>query len=118
MILWLAGLGASIGAVLRYAVTNFVKRIWKYNWPLPTLLINLSGALILGFVFGMKVLPTTYALVGTGILGGYTTFSTMNVELLGLMHKWNSKSFWTYFLLSYAGGLILVFAGFYLGRMF
>ncbi len=92
MNLLLAGLGASLGAMLRYFFTNYGKKHWekignKYsNLPFPTLFINLTGAFILGFIFSIGVPPFFYALVGTGVLGGYTTFSTLNTELVSLFH--------------------------------
>lgn len=116
--LLLAGLGAGVGACLRYWVTNFGKKHWQYNWPLPTLFINLTGAFILGIIYALKVNTLAYALIGTGILGGYTTFSTMNVELLSLFNNGVRKPFWMYFICTYLGGLVLVFAGFYLGKVF
>lgn len=86
----LAGIGASIGAMLRYAITNYGKKHWEWignkfsNLPTPTLLINLTGALILGLIFGIGANTFIYALLGTGVMGGYTTFSTMNTELVEL----------------------------------
>ena len=91
----IAGLGASLGAILRYFITNYGKKHWEelkkhyLNLPFPTLFINLTGTLILGFVFGIKVNPFFYALVGTGVMGGYTTFSTLNTELVALYHSKN-----------------------------
>ena len=124
MNLLLAGIGASIGAMIRYAITNYGKRHWEWfgkkfsNLPIPTLLINLTGAFILGFVFGIKANVLVYAIVGTGVLGGYTTFSTMNTELVELYKSKNYRGLTFYALASYLGGLILVFTGYYLGTLF
>lgn len=112
-----AGFGAIWGAVLRYFITNYGKKNWTQNFPYATLLINLTGALLLGLVFARKFSPFVYALVGTGVLGGYTTFSTLNVELLSHWQDHNYKVFWLYALLSYGGGLILVILGYKLGIM-
>ena len=120
----LAGIGASIGAMLRYAITNYGKKHWEWignkfsNLPTPTLFINLTGAFILGFIFGIKTNVFIYAIVGTGVLGGYTTFSTMNTELVELYKSKNYRGFIFYALSSYLGGLILVFVGFYLAILF
>lgn len=120
----IAGLGASLGAILRYLITNYGKKHWEelkkhyLNLPFPTLFINLTGTLILGILFGMKVNPFFYALVGTGVMGGYTTFSTLNTELVGLYHSKNYSGLVLYALASYVGGLILVYVGYYLGRLF
>ena len=120
----LAGIGASIGAMLRYAITNYGKKHWEWicnkfsNLPTPTLFINLTGAFILGFIFGIKTNVFIYAIVGTGVLGGYTTFSTMNTELVELYKSKNYRGFIFYALSSYLGGLILVFVGYYLAILF
>lgn len=124
MNLLLAGIGASIGAMIRYAITNYGKKHWEWfgkkfsNLPIPTLFINLTGAFILGFVFGIKANVFVYAIVGTGVLGGYTTFSTMNTELVELYKSKNYRGLTFYALASYFGGLILVFTGYYLGTLF
>lgn len=120
--LLLAGLGASLGAMLRYAITNYGKKHWEWvgkrfsNLPIPTLFINLTGAFILGLIFGIGTSIFFYALVGTGALGGYTTFSTMNTELVELYKSQNYRGLAFYAVSSYLGGVILVFLGFYVGK--
>lgn len=112
-----AGIGAIFGALIRYAITNYGKKNWPKSFPYATLLINLSGAFLLGFVFALNLPIFVYAFLGTGILGGYTTFSTLNVELLGKLKDKSYKVFWTYLIASYLGGLILVFIGFSVGKL-
>lgn len=46
-----AGFGAIWGAILRYGITNYGKKHWSKKFPYATLLINLTGALLLGFIF-------------------------------------------------------------------
>lgn len=110
-----AGLGAVIGAVLRYAITNFGKRNFSSSFPYATLLINLTGTFMLGLLFALKTPIFIYALVGTGILGGYTTFSTLNVELLALLNNKKYSTFLGYLLISYGGGLLLIYLGYIIG---
>lgn len=123
MIFLLAGIGASLGAILRYAITNYGKKHWEWvdkkfcNLPIPTLFINLTGTLILGFIFGIGVNAFIYALVGTGVMGGYTTFSTMNTELVELYKSNNYRGLIFYALSSYVGGVILILLGYYLGKL-
>lgn len=112
---WLAGLGAALGAVLRYEVTAVGKKLgWEF-WI--TALINLSGAFLLGLLFGLGSSKGIYAFIGTGILGGYTTFSTMNSELVSLLKGHDYRNLLYYLLVTYLGGLILVYGGWYLGRL-
>lgn len=111
----LAGIGASIGAMLRYAITNYGKKHWEWignkfsNLPTPTLFINLTGVLILGLIFGIGANTFIYALLGTGVMGGYTTFSTMNTELVELYKSKNYRGLVFYAVSSYLGGLVLVY---------
>lgn len=112
-----AGCGAIFGAIARYAITNYGKKNWSAKFPYATLLINLSGAFLLGLLFALQLPVFVYAFLGTGVLGGYTTFSTLNVELLGKLKDKKYKIFWEYLFASYAGGLLLVFLGFALGKI-
>ena len=107
----IVGCGAMIGAVIRYWVTNIYKRM-QWDWPLATLLINLSGAFLLGLLtnhFANNQMAINFW--GVGVLGGYTTFSTFNTELLALIdeHRWFTMGL--YLLLSYVGGIALAFLG-------
>lgn len=112
-----AGCGAIFGAIIRYAITNYGKKNWSKVFPFATLLINLTGAFLLGIVFALNLPTFVYAFLGTGVLGGYTTFSTLNVELLGKLKDKKYKVFWIYLIASYIGGLILVFLGYSIGKI-
>ena len=119
----LAGIGASIGAMLRYAITNYGKKHWEWIGNKFSglggggLVINLTGALILGLIFGIGANTFIYALLGTGVMGGYTTFSTMNTELVELYKSKNYRGLVFYAVSSYLGGLVLVYCGYYLGNL-
>lgn len=106
-----AGCGAMVGALLRYFLTVMYKRL-HWDWPLATLLINLSGAFLLGLLthhyIGNHTLMTFW---GVGVLGGYTTFSTFNTELVALINEHRWAALWMYLLLSYCGGIALAFLG-------
>lgn len=107
------GFGAAIGAVLRYGINRFFERK-PHPFPKATLLINLSGALILGILAGLQIDQQVYLLLGTGIMGGYTTFSTMTIELFTLL-KSNRQLFYLYFLSTYVVGLTASFIGLMIG---
>jgi len=77
--------GVALGAVARYAVALLVAMFWKRDFPLATLLINVSGSFVLGFfsTFAagrISVDPMWRLLVATGFIGAYTTFSTFEYE--------------------------------------
>ena len=69
-----------IGAVLRFLVDRAVSRRVARAFPFGTLVVNLSGALLLGFISGVALSPHLALLVGTAFVGSYTTFSTWMLE--------------------------------------
>ena len=75
----LAAVGGA-GAVLRFAVDGWVDRRTDGSFPSGTLAVNLSGALVLGLVAGIGLHGAALAIVATGALGSYTTFSTWMFE--------------------------------------
>ncbi|MDN5765585.1 MAG: fluoride efflux transporter CrcB [Humibacillus sp.] len=81
--------GGGLGAVLRFVVDGLVRERIRSPFPFGTAVINLSGSLVLGFLTGLTlaaVVTPTWALVaGTGLMGGYTTFSTASVETMRLL---------------------------------
>lgn len=85
--LWVA-LAAAAGAVLRYLLDRAVQQRNASPLPWGTFVINVSGSLALGFVTGMALhhgwSSTAVAILGTGLLGGYTTWSTFVWESVAL----------------------------------
>lgn len=119
MIYLLAGLGAAIGAILRYTIS-----LWQPQWhfykgkelfPIATLMINLSGSLLLGFISAKQLAQPLQFFFATGVCGGFTTFSTFNKELFTLLRRRDYLSFSAYILLSYLGGFCAVVLGFIMG---
>ena len=82
------GLGAAVGAALRYLVDQIVQHQHDQTFPWGTLVINVSGSLLLGLTIGLAAhhgLPEVAAtVVGVGVLGGYTTWSTYLWESIAL----------------------------------
>jgi CrcB protein len=82
--LWLS-LGALVGANLRYAISRFTARFLSADFPFGTLIINVSGSLLVGFFLiwtTERVLadPKWRLLVAIGFCGSYTTFSSYAFE--------------------------------------
>ncbi|MCI1632617.1 MAG: fluoride efflux transporter CrcB [Liquorilactobacillus nagelii] len=115
MLIVLIGLGSSCGAICRYLITQSLKK--KSGWPWATLLINLTGSFLLGFLFGSKLASSLYLILGVGVLGGYTTFSTLNVELLALHRSHDQRLELAYALASYLIGLLLAILGVIIGQV-
>ena len=78
------GLGGFIGAVSRYAVSKYFSSLLP-AFPLGTLVVNILGSFILGFIlysvsFGKTLSSDTRDFIAVGILGGFTTMSTFAFE--------------------------------------
>lgn len=110
----LVGSGAALGAMIRFTLNNYFEPRTK-RLPKSTFFINLTGSFILGCLFGAKLSPEWFLFLGTGLMGGYTTFSTFNFELL-LLLKDDRKMFYRYFFLTYGLGLIASFLGVLIGN--
>ena len=89
--LFLVGLGGLLGSMLRYTIGGMIVR-WKSGWtfPLETLLINVTGCVVIGLLAGLSewrgvFTGSTRAFLFTGVLGGYTTFSAFGFETFQLM---------------------------------
>lgn len=83
-----------LGALLRFGVQTAVHAARPRTFPLGILLVNISGSFALGLLIGATVTGTVMLVVGTGLLGGYTTFSTWMVDSVRLaeggagVHAW------------------------------
>lgn len=83
--LWTGIAAASaLGAVLRFWLDGLVSRRLAGRTPAGTLVVNLSGAVALGLLAGAGADHGAYAVLGVGLVGSYTTFSTWMLESLWL----------------------------------
>lgn len=80
-------IGGALGAPLRYLVDRFVQSRIDSVFPWGTFAVNLAGSLVLGGVLGsVSVLhPDVALLLGTGVCGGLTTFSSFGFETMRLL---------------------------------
>ncbi len=116
MIPLLLAFAGGLGAVTRFVVdAEVARRSSGLGLPLGTAVINITGSLLLGWVTGWWAFhtgdPGVRSMLGTGFLGGYTTFSTACVEAARLARAGRS---WAV-LLHAAGMLVLSVAGAALG---
>lgn len=77
------------GAVARYLVDGWVQNAWRGPFPAGTFVVNMSGSAVLGIITGWVLARggapvEAKALLGTGFVGAYTTFSTLTYESLRL----------------------------------
>ena len=91
IILLLVALAGGLGAGCRFVLDTLIRRRTTMDFPVGTMVINISGSFLLGLVTGCAVaglLPEpTAVVVGTGFLGGYTTFSTASFETVRLAQQ-------------------------------
>jgi fluoride exporter len=74
------GLLGGVGAVARFALDGAVSRRVGREFPYGTLAVNLVGAFVLGVFVGLALSDATYRLLGIGLVGAFTTFSTWAFE--------------------------------------
>jgi CrcB protein len=113
--------GSGIGGVVRLLLGNFVQQRMGASFPFGTLIINITGSFLLGFLIRYAlgtpdVTPEIRAMLTTGFCGGYTTFSTYSYETATLIEDGRYERASLYILLSVAVALLGVFAGFATAR--
>ena len=115
------GIGGGIGAIARFFVGKKVVEQWGSSFPYGTLLINISGAIVIGFLMTLLVernVSDTFwrSLFVVGFLGGYTTFSSYTWEALHLFEEGRLGAAFAYIGLSNAVGLGCCALGIILAR--
>lgn len=81
MITLMVALAGGLGAALRHGVDVRLSTPDGARLPHATLAVNLTGSLVLGLLVGAQAGADTLSALGTGVLGGYTTFSAASVEV-------------------------------------
>ena len=106
--------GGSIGAVCRHGVFLLIQRFAGAAFPAGTLAVNLLGSFLIGFIWCLDEThwPHEWRLfVFTGLLGGFTTFSTFTRETFQLFKIGDWKTAMIYITISNVFGILLVFCG-------
>jgi fluoride exporter len=115
-LVWYVAIGSGIGGAARLLLGNLIQQKMGASFPLGTLLINITGSFVLGFLLRYflatpHVAPELRALLTTGFCGGYTTFSTFSFETATLIEDGRYERASVYIALSVALSLLGVFAG-------
>ncbi len=117
----LVGLAGALGALVRYFIGRFFAERVSSQFPLGTLIINVSGAFLIGLLAGLvshKVFSVyVQVVVATGFLGGYTTFSTMQWESVQLIRSGATSQAARYLIGTFALGLLVAAGGWMLGGL-
>lgn len=116
MLYFIVFLGAGIGGALRHGVNVGAARLFGFGFPYGTLIVNVLGSFVMGlfagfFVFRPGIPQHVRLFLTTGILGGFTTYSSFSLDTALLIER---HAYWlaaAYVAGSLAAGLIALFAG-------
>jgi len=112
-LVWIGVLvGGGVGATLRFLVDGAVAARAGKAFPFGTLVVNLSGAIVLGLLAGLALPHDISMVVGTGVVGSYTTFSTWMLESQRLAEERQNR----YATINVVVSLVLGLAAAALGR--
>jgi fluoride exporter len=115
---WVAvALLGGVGALARFLFDAAVAEGGDSPFPVGTLAVNLSGAALLGIVVGAALQGAALTVVGGGLLGSYTTFSTWMFESQRLGEAGRATLLWLNIGLSLLAGLLALTLGHWLGGL-
>jgi CrcB protein len=117
-LVWL-GIGAlgGVGALARFLLDGAIAGRLGRSFPFGTLVVNISGAFVLGVLAGATLDDDGYRLLGTGLVGAFTTFSTWALESHRLGEDGQLRLGTLNFLASLALGVAAVWLGRELGGL-
>lgn len=109
--------GAALGGVARFGLAGFIQQRAGPSFPTGTMVVNVSGALVLGFLVRLasqsaSITPEMRLFLTTGFCGGYTTFSTFSYETTTLLQDGEYLTATSYVLISVLGSLAATLLGF------
>lgn len=110
------GIGGFFGAIARYLISEFQKKITP-SFPYGTLIVNLLGSLLLGLFTGSSISSPWILLLGTGFMGAFTTFSTLNLESVQFRFKQKWGNLFWYLGITYTMGILLASIGYLLSLL-
>jgi CrcB protein len=112
--------GGALGSGARYLVSTWAARTLGAEFPRGTLLVNVSGSFVLAVIValpGSRVSPEVRLFLGAGLLGGFTTYSSFNVETLALLEQGSTALALANVALTVLGCLVAGLAGLLVGRL-
>ncbi len=123
MVWFMVALGGAVGSVLRYGASRLAVTYFGPSTVLDTFFVNVTGSFALGVFIALTLekvsVPAEYrALVAVGLLGGYTTFSTLSVEAMRLAESGEVLKAGLSVAGNVAVGLLAAYLGFLAARAF
>lgn len=118
VVVWIGvALIGGMGAVCRFLLDKTVSARVSRPFPVGTLVVNISGAWLLGFFGGLALSPQAALLAGTAFVGAYTTFSTWMLETQRLGEERQIRPAAANIVISVALGLGAAWLGLAMGRL-
>lgn len=116
-------IGAILGALSRFYLTEWTKTAFGTNFPYGTFIINITGCILMGFFFTLSNSIESYPkeldlLIRTGFIGSYTTFSTYGWDSLSLWCKNRKTATAFYWLGSAILGVAAIYFGVFIAQLF
>lgn len=113
--------GGVLGVYARYGLTRLIQSLYRQDFPLATLIVNLLGTFLLAFLFiltleRVTISPAVRTGILTGGLGAFTTFSTFIMEALILVGDGQGGKAAFYLALSVGLGITVAFGAVYIAR--
>ena len=113
--IWYVALGSAVGGIARYLVGGWIQAR-AHTFPLGTLLINVSGSFLLGFIqrYALEssgISPEVRTMLTLGFCSGYTTFSTFSFEAVRMLEDGDWRRAGLYMILSVVGCIGAAFLG-------
>src|SRR6185503_17465814 len=110
-----------LGSTARYFVAGAVQPAWWPGFPFGIFVVNITGGLVMGLITALAALklnltPEMRAFLTTGVLGGYTTFSTFSLDSAMLMERGAYAQAGAYVIGSVILSVLALFAGLWLVR--
>lgn len=110
------GLGGALGSCARHLVQRFANPAVASGFPWGTFAVNVVGSLALGALIGAsavegRVQPSTRLFLATGVLGGFTTYSAFNQEMLGRLTRGEHASACVYMIATVVACLLAGWIG-------